>query len=151
MSIFDRFKKQGETTEKGSVAKQVTAVASDSVATDTAKPAKKASTKKVAAKVSDRGLSAFAARTILAPVVSEKTAHLSDKNVMVFHVAADANRITVRQALKELYNVKALRVNIMNTRGKSVRFGKSSGKQSDVKKAIVTLPKGTRIDVFEGV
>lgn len=150
MSIFDRFKKDGEVSEKGSVAKQVTAVASDSTTPVVKEPAKK-STKKAATKASDRGLSSFATRTILAPVVSEKTAHLSDNNVMVFHVASNANRISVRQALKELYNVSPLKVNIMNTRGKAVRFGRSVGQRSDVKKAIVTLPKGTRIDVFEGV
>jgi large subunit ribosomal protein L23 len=155
MSIFDRFKKQGEKTTKGSVAKQVTAVALDSSTTAaevTSKPTKKTVVKKsVAQKASNRTLSAFAARTILAPVVSEKSAHLSDRSVMVFHVAPDANRIAVRQALKEMYNVRALKINIINTRGKAVRFGKSSGRQSDVKKALVTLPKGTRLDVFEGV
>lgn len=151
MSIFDRFKKDGEVSEKGSVAKQVTAVASDSTAPVVKEPAKKTTAKKVTAKGSDRGLSSFAVRTILAPIVSEKTAHLSDKNVMVFHVSSSANRISVRQALKELYNVSPIKINIMNTRGKAVRFGRSVGQRSDVKKAIVTLPKGTRIDVFEGV
>lgn len=151
MSIFDRFKKEGEISEKGSVAKQVTAVASDSATPVVKESVKKSTTKKTVAKGSDRGLSSFAARTVLAPVVSEKTAHLSDNNVMVFHVASNANRISVRQALKELYNVSPLKVNIMNTRGKAVRFGRSVGQRSDVKKAIVTLPKGTRIDVFEGV
>lgn len=146
MSILDRFKKTNEQTQKGSVAAQVTQASEVAVKEKTtAKP------KKAAVKSSDRSLSAFASRTILAPVVSEKTAHMSDRNIMVFHVAADANRITVRQALNELYKVRPLKVNIINTRGKAVRFGKTKGKRSDVKKAIVTLPKGTRIDVFEGV
>jgi len=146
MNILDRFKKSAEQTHKGSVAKKVTKV-SDTVVKDM----EEVVTDKVAKNSINKSLSSFACRTILAPVVSEKTAQMSDRNIMVLHVASGANKITVRQALIELYKVRPLKVNIINTRGKAVHFGHSKGKRSDVKKAIVTLPAGTHIDVFEGV
>lgn len=92
-----------------------------------------------------------ATATILAPIVSEKTAQLSDHGVMVFRVAKDANRVMVRHAFRELYKVNPVRVNIVNVRGKRVRFGRQSGKRVDYKKALIQLPKGVRIDIFEGV
>lgn len=151
MSIFDRFKKANEAPQKASVAKQVVA-ADDAVAPVEAQETPKKKTKKVAEKApAIRAVSSFASRTILAPIVSEKTAHLSDEDIMVFRVPTSANRIMVRQAVKELYHVSPLWVNIVNVRGKTVRFGGREGRQSDIKKAIVKLPKGTRIDVFEGV
>ena len=88
---------------------------------------------------------------ILKPVVSEKSAHLSDNNVLVLHVANRANKVQIKQAFRELYKVTPERVNILNMRGKRVRFGRRTGKRSDYKKAIVFLPKGTTIDLFEGV
>lgn len=151
MSIFDRFKKANEMPQKASVAKQVNTTVEDSASTKEGTTSK-AKSKKVAAKVpTAHAISSFASRTILAPVVSEKTAHLSDEDVMVFRIPTSANRIMVRQAVKELYKVSPLWVNIVNVRGKAVRFGGRQGRQSDIKKAIVKLPKGVRIDVFEGV
>lgn len=152
MSIFDRFKKANEAPRKASVAKQVNATAEE-VATvpETETPKKKAKKATAVKAPVARAMSSFASRTILAPIVSEKTAHLSDEDVMVFRVPTSANRIMVRQAVKELYKVSPVWVNIVNVRGKMVRFGGRQGRQSDIKKAIVKLPKGVRIDVFEGV
>lgn len=98
-----------------------------------------------------RSLSLLANRTIVAPVASEKSAHLADRGVYVFLVAPDANRITVKQAIRELYNVTPSKVNIMNVRGTARRFGRFIGRTQDVKKALVMLPKGSHIDVFEAV
>ena len=152
MSIFDRFKKTNEAPQKASVAKQVNATAEDVTVVAEAEAPKTKGKKAAAAKApAARAMSSFASSTILAPIVSEKTAHLSDEDVMVFRVPTSANRIMVRQAVKELYKVSPLWVNIINVRGKTVRFGGREGRQSDIKKAIVKLPKGVRIDVFEGV
>jgi large subunit ribosomal protein L23 len=118
-----------------------------------AKPAKKVA-KKVEKKATEtsttstKTVSRFAAETVLAPLVTEKAARLNSQNVMVFRVAPSATRVAVGQAIKELYNVTPVKVNMISVRGKDVRRGRSAGRTRDWKKAMVTLPKGARIDVF---
>ena len=96
-------------------------------------------------------VSAFAMRTIIAPIVTEKSAALAAKNVMVFRVASDATRVGVAQAIKELYGVQSVKVNVITVRPKAMTFGKSRGTTKGYKKAMVTLPAGTTIDVFASV
>lgn len=98
-----------------------------------------------------RNVSTLAMRTILAPLATEKTAHLADRGVYVFRVAKDANRVAVKQAFRELYNVTPVKVNIVRVGGVSKRFGRFMGRTNDWKKALVTLPKGSHINVFESV
>jgi large subunit ribosomal protein L23 len=147
MSIFDRFKKDKEAVSKKSQAPK-RKVASSKLKVESGKKTKaKSTTKKKAVSM----LSYAATSTILAPVVSEKSAQLADSNVLVFKVAKTANRVQVRNAFRELYKVTPLRVNIINNRGKRVRFGRVEGKRSDWKKAMIFLPKGVNVDIFEGV
>lgn len=119
-----------------------------------AKPAKK-TTKKVAAEVSAapalKSLSRFATDTLLAPMVTEKTAMLSSSNVMVFRVALSATRVAVKQAFKELYGVTPVKVNVITVRPRAMHFGKSNGHLKSFKKAMISLPAGTTIDVFASV
>lgn len=88
---------------------------------------------------------------IVRPLVTEKSAVLGAANTYIFVVTKQANRIAVRSAIKEMYGITPVRVNIQNVPGKWVRFGRSQGKRSDWKKALVTLPKGKTINVYEGV
>jgi len=147
MSIFDRFKKEKEAVSKKSQAPKI----KEAVKKDASKPAAKKAEKKTTKKKAVSMLSRVATSTILEPVVSEKSAQLSDNNVLVFKVAKTANRVQVRNAFRELYKVTPLRVNIINNRGKRVRFGRTQGKRSDWKKAMIFLPKGVNVDIFEGV
>lgn len=146
MSLFDRFKKNKEDLGKGSVAKQVKPVEK--------KEAKKAPAKAKAAKKEKKvasPISKMATRILIAPLASEKSARLSDRGVVVFKVARDANKNNVREAFREMYKVTPVRVNIIRMRGKAMRFGRTRGRTQDYKKALVTLPEGTRINIFEGV
>lgn len=88
---------------------------------------------------------------IVRPLVTEKTAVLGSNNTYVFIVRKDANKISVRNAVKKMYGVTPINVNIMNVSGKQVRRGRVIGSRSDWKKAIVTLAKGHSINVHEGV
>ncbi len=88
---------------------------------------------------------------IVQPLISEKAAILAGANQYVFIVQKNANRVQVRSAIKAMYGVSPLSINILNVRGKKVRFGKREGTRSDWKKAIVTLPAGQTINVYEGV
>jgi large subunit ribosomal protein L23 len=88
---------------------------------------------------------------IIRPVVSEKSYGAMDVNVFTFVVKPDANKIQIRQAIEAIYpDVKVLKVNTVNRKGKLVRSRRvrgAVGKKPDTKRAIVTLREGT-IDIF---
>ena len=85
---------------------------------------------------------------ILAPVVTEKTAGITaDGNKVVFKVAKDANKVQIRQAVEEAFNVKVSNVNTINVRPKKKRVGRYTGKTNKVKKAIVKLKEGSSIEL----
>lgn len=88
---------------------------------------------------------------LLRPLVTEKSATLTSAGQYVFEVKTSANRIQVAEAIKAVYGVKPLKVQIQNLRREPVRFGRHRGKQKARKKAIVCLPKGKTISVHEGV
>jgi large subunit ribosomal protein L23 len=115
------------------------------------KTVKKAEAKEVKTeekRVLKSGFSELSMRVKLQPLVTEKSAHLSDEGVYAFEVLASANRTEVRDAFRELYKVIPTSVNIMRVHGKEKRFGGVQSRASDWKKALVTVPKGTRIDLF---
>jgi len=87
---------------------------------------------------------------IIRPVISEKTTALMEFNKYVFRVAFRANKIMVQQAFKSVFGVEPEKINIMIVRGKNRRIRYQTGKRTAWKKAIVTLKKGDKIDVFEG-
>ena len=77
---------------------------------------------------------------ILAPVVTEKTAGITaDGNKVVFKVAKDANKVQIKQAVEEAFNVKVSNVNTINVRPKKKRVGRYTGATKAYKKAIITL------------
>ncbi|KKR03773.1 MAG: 50S ribosomal protein L23 [Candidatus Uhrbacteria bacterium GW2011_GWF2_39_13] len=96
------------------------------------------------------GLSSFV-DVIIKPILSEKASVLASTNQYVFLVRKEANRIQVSSAIKHTYGMKPVSVNILNIDGKKLRFGGRKGKRSDWKKAIVTIPEGQTINVYEGV
>ena len=88
---------------------------------------------------------------LIKPLVTEKAGFLGHENKYVFEVAVDTNKIEVAKAIEEVYAIKPVSVNIMNRDGKSVRRGRTMGRRKDWKKAIVELPKGKTINIYEGV
>lgn len=92
-----------------------------------------------------------AAQVLLKPIVSEKSYALMEDGVYVFVVAPDATRIDVRQAVEQAFGVRVAKVNTLNRKGKVRRNRRTNtvGKRPDTKRAVVTLAKGDRIDLFE--
>lgn len=88
---------------------------------------------------------------LVRPLVTEKSAVKQAENKYSFIVANSANKSAVAKAVFEVYGVKPVAVNMINVQGKPVRFGNHTGKRSDYKKAIVSLPKGKTIVIHEGV
>jgi len=90
-------------------------------------------------------------RVLVKPVITEKAAHLGNKNQYVFAVASGSNKIEIAKAINEVYGIKPIAVNIVKMRGKKVRSGRVRGMRKDWKKAVVTSPAGKTIKIYEGV
>ena len=88
---------------------------------------------------------------ILAPVITEKATLASERNQVIFKVAMDATKPQIKEAVEQLFEVKVTGVNTLVRKGKLKTSRGRSGLQSDVKKAIVTLAEGHRIDVTTGL
>jgi large subunit ribosomal protein L23 len=88
---------------------------------------------------------------IIAPVITEKATIASERNQVIFKVARSATKPQIKEAVEKLFDVKVKSVNTLIRKGKVKAFRGTRGVQSDVKKAIVTLEEGHRIDVTTGL
>ena len=88
---------------------------------------------------------------ILSPVITEKATVASEQNKVVFKVARTATKPQIKEAVEKLFDVKVKKVNTLVRKGKLKMSRGSRGIQSDVKRAIVTLEEGHRIDVTTGL
>ena len=88
-------------------------------------------------------------QVVLRPLVTEKGMHKAARyNAYAFEVNPLAGKDTIRRAVEELFDVKVVRVNTQNRRGKPRRTRYRHGYTKGWKKAIVTLDKEPRIDFF---
>jgi len=90
-------------------------------------------------------------KVLIKPLVTEKISTLQEtEGKVAFVVDKSANKIEIKHAVEERFNVQVKKVATMNMRGKLKRMGRFEGKRSDWKKAVVTLREGFTIDFFEG-
>lgn len=91
---------------------------------------------------------------VIRPIDTEKTRHQANRlGQYVFEVDRRANKIEIKRAIEEIYDVSVVSVNVMNVPAKAAkRYGRRRVvRRSPWKKAVVTLAEGQRLDVFEGV
>ena len=93
---------------------------------------------------------------IIKPIVTEKMTQISEKfNRVGFQVAHSANKIEIKKAVEELYNVTVISVNTSNYHGKKksryTKAGVINGMTATYKKAIVTLKEGDTIDFYSNI
>ena len=88
---------------------------------------------------------------IIAPVITEKATMASEHNKVMFKVRRNATKPQIKEAVEKLFDVKVKSVNTLVRKGKIRTFRGMRGQLSDVKKAIVTLEEGHRIDVTTGL
>ena len=85
---------------------------------------------------------------IKAPIITEKTADLSqNNNTVTFSVDPKANKTQIKQAVEKIFNVKVESVNTVNVKPRKKRVGRYVGKTNKVKKAIVKLKEGSSIEL----
>ncbi|HTR12322.1 MAG TPA: 50S ribosomal protein L23 [Roseiarcus sp.] len=89
--------------------------------------------------------------TIVAPIITEKATIASENNQVVFRVARNATKPQIKAAIEKLFDVKVTAVNTLVRKGKAKVFRGVRGRQQDMKKAVVTLADGYRIDVTTGL
>ena len=90
-------------------------------------------------------------KVILAPVISEKSTRLADKqNQVVFRVLPDATKQEIGAAVADLFKVEVVGVQVLNVKGKVKRSGRVTGRRDNWKKAYVTLKQGQDIDFTSG-
>lgn len=85
------------------------------------------------------------------PLITEKSTSLLQENKYTFEVDPRANKTEITQAVQSIFKVKVEKVNTMRVKGKTKRVRNIPGKTPDRKKAIVTLRKGDKIEIFEGM
>ncbi|HUU99353.1 MAG TPA: 50S ribosomal protein L23 [Bacteroidales bacterium] len=93
---------------------------------------------------------------LLKPIVTEKMTSQGDKfNRYGFLVAKKANKLQIKKAVEELYDVKVESVNTMRYAGKvktrNTKSGLLSGKTASTKKAVITLAEGNKIDFYSNI
>ena len=82
------------------------------------------------------------------PIITEKSMKLVEMGKYTFEVSQDANKIEIKNAVKEIFSVDVEKVNLINGKAKKKRVGKHSGFKPAVTKAIVTLAAGSTIEIF---
>lgn len=87
---------------------------------------------------------------LIRPIVTEKSTALMEQGKYTFRVPLAATKIQIRQAVEQIFKVKVQAVNTMRYEGKLKRMGRTQGRRSDWKKAVVTLKPGGAIELFEG-
>ncbi|GAV23825.1 50S ribosomal protein L23 [Carboxydothermus pertinax] len=88
---------------------------------------------------------------IIRPLITEKSMDLAQENKYTFVVDKNANKIEIKAAVEQLFNVKVEKVNTIRVKGKMKRVGRFVGRTPEYKKAIVKLRAGDKIELFEGV
>ena len=166
MGFLDRFKnKEDKSAKGGSVSKTASSnggkkvegksaksvVKKKPVTVKTNKPASAKGDVKIGKTEGLKGKTNQAYQVLIKPLVTEKASELGILNKYVFAVNRRMNKIEIKKAVRSIYNVDPVSVNILNFSGKNVRFGRIKGKTKAWKKAVITLRPGDKIEIYEGV
>jgi large subunit ribosomal protein L23 len=85
-------------------------------------------------------------------MITEKGSRMREKqNRYTFQVSTDANKIEIKDAIQSIFKVEVLDVHTINVEGKLKRLGRTTGRRSSWKKAIVTLKEGQTIELFDQI
>lgn len=88
---------------------------------------------------------------LLRPMITEKSTIMADMGKYSFRVAPKANKIEIKEAVQKTFGVTVEDVNITKLKGKVKRYGPRFKKRPDIKKAVVTLKSGDKIQLIEGL
>jgi len=156
-NIFKKQQKESEEKkkEKPALVKEATEKVSEKKGKDKkeVKPKKekaKDTKKEVKSTVDVSETATMAHKVLFQPVLSEKSFKMQATNKYIFQVAPSANKYQVKEAIKELYGVKPVSVNMIRKQPVAkYRWGKEVGKTNRIKRAVITMPEGTVLNLTE--
>ena len=90
-------------------------------------------------------------QVLLKPTITEKSTLLQESSIYTFQVDLKANKSQVKEAIEKNFDVTVRDVNITKLHGKRKRYGQRFKKMPDIKKAVITLQPGDRINLIEGL
>ena len=90
-------------------------------------------------------------QVLLKPTITEKSTLLQESSIYTFQIDLKANKSQVKEAVEKNFGVTVRDVNITKLHGKRKRYGQRFKKMPDIKKAVVTLRSGDRINLIEGL
>jgi len=150
-SIFDIFKKKPVKAKKEARQEKKPVVKEKKEKTPIVKGEKKPAVKKAKKptkkKIVNVKRSELIVKILKSPHITEKATILAERSKYVFRVDRMANKIDVKKAIKALYGVDVISVNIINIKPKKRRMGRFMGKKPGFKKAIVKIKKDQKIDI----
>lgn len=152
MSIFDRFKKHKKEVDPKSIkalkhkSKDGTTIQKKDKVDELSRVAKSKKPEKTELRKFDD-----VHNILIRPLVTEKISNLGMHNQYAFEVSADVNKVQIKKAIETYYQVRPVKVRLMNIQGKNVRWGRRQGRTKSRKKAMVTLRQGDKIELYEGV
>jgi large subunit ribosomal protein L23 len=89
---------------------------------------------------------------VISPLVTEKGTVVAEKsNQVVFRIRPNAGKAQIRDVIEDLFKVTVVKIRTANFLGKQRRRGRTLGRRPNWKKAYITLKKGDRIEIFEGL
>lgn len=144
MKLFSRWTQKKENLEKREEQRKI---AKEKVAL----PKKEAEVEVVKSEELKPKQKGLAYRFLLKPLVTEKSTYLQGEGKYCFVVAPSSNKTEIKKAIEANYGVQVTKVRMMNYQGKKVRYGRIEGQRKNWKKAIVTLKKGEKIEIYKGV
>lgn len=89
----------------------------------------------------------YAQQVIEHPYITEKTSALAAHDTYVFRVARRATKNEIAKAIRRMFKVTVMKVNVMNMPEKKVRVGRYEGRVPGFKKAMITIKEGEKIDI----
>ena len=90
-------------------------------------------------------------QVLIKPTITEKSTLLQESGKYTFEVNDGANKVEVKEAVEKNFDVTVLDVNSTKLHGKKKRYGPRIKQRPDTKKAVVTLKRGDRINLIEGL
>lgn len=154
MSILDKIKiKKPAKAEQSEIVNNSveTTEAVENVATSvaTTKEVKKKSAVKNKSVNKDKSGDSYLSGILLSPIMTEKSVSAEKHNKYSFAVANEATKNEIKKAVIARYGINPIKVNVVNNEGKFKRYGRSFGQRKDSRKAIITLPAGKSINVYD--
>jgi large subunit ribosomal protein L23 len=89
--------------------------------------------------------------SIISPNITEKATSLSEYNKIVFKVHKGASKISIKRSIEKIFKVNVIKINTINSQGKTKIIRNKKSFKPGYKKAIVTLKKGQSIDLSTGI